>query len=93
MFLGVYHFDGSPAELLPAYERLMAGFPPDQIQLNVCVTHDRGMSVYDACPSSSVFAAFSQSDDFAGALEAVGLPSPRVEAIGEVHAARCPEHP
>ena len=88
MFLGVYHFDGSPPELVPAYDRLMAGFPAEQIDLHVCVVRDGGLSVYDACPSASVFAAFSASEDFAGAVRAAGLPGPRVEAVGEVHAAR-----
>ena len=45
MYLGVYHFDGSPADLLPGYERLMASFPPDQIDLHVCVVRDGGLSV------------------------------------------------
>ena len=88
MFLGAYHFDGSPAELIPAYERLMAGFPPDSLDLHVCVVRDGGLTVYDTCPSAEVFAAFSTSDDFAGAVRAAGLPDARVEPLGDVHATR-----
>src|SRR5205823_941269 len=59
MFLGAYYFDGPPPELIPAYERLMAGFPPDGLELHVCVVRDGGLTVYDACPSAEIFAAFS----------------------------------
>jgi hypothetical protein len=88
MFLGAYHFDGSPVELIPAYERLMAGFPPDSFELHVSVVRDGGLTVYDACPSAEVFAAFSTSGDFAGAVHAAGLPEARVEPLGDVHATR-----
>lgn len=87
MFLGAYHFDGDPVELLAGYERLMRGFPPEAITLHVCVRRDTGISVYDACPSASVFAEFSGGTDFAGALAAAGLPAPRVEPLGDVHSA------
>ena len=88
MFLGAYHFDGSPADLLPAYDRLIASIPPDSIHLHVCVVRDGGLTVFDACPSAEVFAGFSTGPEFAGAVEAAGLPAPRVEPLGDVHAAR-----
>ena len=88
MFLGAYHFDGLADELLVAYERLLAMFPPEKLDLHVCVVRDGGLTVYDACPSSAVFASFSAGDDFAGALRTAGLPTPRVEPIGEVHTAQ-----
>jgi hypothetical protein len=91
MFLAAYHFDGTPAELVGAYERLMGAFPPDSLDLHVCVIRDGGLSIYDACPSASVFADFSASEQFAGAVRAAGLPAPRVEPLGEVHAARMRE--
>ena len=56
MFLGAYHFDGSFEELLPAYERLAASYPPDSLDLHVCIERDGGLTVFDACPSSAVFA-------------------------------------
>jgi hypothetical protein len=85
MFLGAYHFEGSPEELLAAYERLRAGFADDALDLHVAVIGADGISVYDACPSASVFSAFSTSPDFAAAVQAAGLPTPRVEPLGEVH--------
>ena len=88
MFLGAYHFDGSVEELLPAYERLAASYPPDSLDLHVCVVRDGGLTVFDACPSSAVFAEFSASPEFGAAVRAAGLPSPRVEALGDVHTAR-----
>jgi hypothetical protein len=88
MFLGAYYFDGPPAELLPAYERLMASLPPDSADLHVCIVRDGGLTVFDACPSAAVFAGFSAGPDFASAVQAAGLPAPRVEPLGDVHAAR-----
>ena len=88
MFLGAYHFDGDPGPLLDSYRRLMRGFPPATSDLHVCVERSGGITVYDACPSRAVFAAFSNSPDFAGVLQAAGLPAPRVEQLGEVRSAR-----
>ncbi len=88
MFLGSYAFDGDTAELLPAYDRLVALLPPSQISLHVCVTRDGGITVFDACPDRATFAGFSTSDDFANALAGVGLPTPRVEQLGDVYAAK-----
>jgi hypothetical protein len=88
MFLGSYHFDGDPVALAAAYDRLMQMMPPEQIDLHVCVTRDDGITIYDACPDRDTFAAFSTSADLAGAFAAAGLPSPRVERLGEVHLAK-----
>jgi hypothetical protein len=87
MFLGAYHFDGDPAELLAAYERLAADFPPDKLDLHLCVVRDRGLTVYDACPTPEIFAEFSTGPQFRGALEHAGLPGPRIEPLGKVHSA------
>jgi len=87
MFLGSYHFDGELDVLVPAYQRLLAGYPPDSIELHVCVRRDGGLSVFDACPTADVFHEFSRSVEFRAAIEAAGLPVPRVEALGEVQAA------
>ena len=87
MFLGRYDFDGSPTDLLAAYDRLMAAFPPEMIQLHMCVVRDDGITVFDACPSRADFAGFSASPEFAGALQAAGLPRPRVEQLGDIHRA------
>lgn len=88
MFLGSYSFEGDPTELVAAYERLMAQFPPESTDLHVCVVHDDGILVLDACPSRAVFEQFSQSPQFRDAVATAGLPSPRVDLVGEVHAAR-----
>src|SRR5204863_376507 len=50
--------------------------------------HDDGILVLDACPSRAVFEQFSQSPQFRDAVATAGLPSPRVDLVGEVHAAR-----
>jgi hypothetical protein len=87
MFLGSYEFDGDPAELVPAYDRLMGSFPPDALILHVCTTRAGGLTVFDACPSREVFVGFSTGPDFAAACDAAGLPPARVVHHGEVHAA------
>ena len=86
MFLGAYNFDGDPEVLIPAYERLVASMPPGVVSLQVCVRREGGLTVFDACPSKDVFDGFSASADFAGAVAAAGLPSPRIEPLGDVHA-------
>jgi hypothetical protein len=87
VFPGAYHFDGDPTELLAAHDRLVAQFPPGTFDLHVCVAVDGGIVVFDACPSREVFAGFSQSSEFLAAVGAAGLPTPRVEPLGDVHSA------
>jgi hypothetical protein len=87
VYLGAYHFDGDRDELLAGYDRLIAQFPPGVIELNVCIAHAGGITVFDACPSSAAFAGFSQSAELLGAVAGAGLPAPRVEPLGDVHAA------
>src|SRR5437867_9700181 len=91
MFLGVFQFEGELADLLPAYERLMQTYPPDGLDLHICVRRDRGIWVYDACPSRSDFEGFTGSSEFRTAVAEAGLPMPRIQPIGEVHAARMRE--
>lgn len=88
MFLGSYEFDGDAQELLVAYERLLAGFPPDASDLHVCVVREGGITVYDTCPSRVVFAGFSSSEGFRDAITTAGLPAPKVQELGDVHALR-----
>jgi len=87
MFLGAYHFDGDPAALLPAYDRLKVQYPPEALDLHVCVVHEGGLTVLDACPSRSEFEDFSSGPDFAAALASAGLPTPKVAPLGDVHSA------
>jgi hypothetical protein len=91
MFLSAYHFDGPPARLVPAYQRFQAAYPPESLELHVCVTRDGGLTIYDACPSRAVFEQFHHSADFEAAIASAGLPTPRVEPLGEVHTVRTRE--
>jgi hypothetical protein len=84
MFLSAYHLDGPTDELLPAYRRLQATFPPEILELHVCIVREGGISIYDACPSRADFEEFHRSPEFLTAVAEVGLPAPRVEPLGEV---------
>ena len=84
MFLSAYHIDGPTDELLPAYRRLKVSFPPERLELHVCITREGGITVYDACRSRAEFEEFHRSPEFLAALADAGLPVPRVEPLGEV---------
>lgn len=88
MFLGVYHFDGETVALVAGYDRLLALFPPSSFDFHACVQRAGGISVYDTCPDRATFEQFSSGPEFRDTIRSVGLPSPRVEQLGEVHAAR-----
>lgn len=88
MFLGAYRFVGDPANLLAAYERLMAGFPPEAISLHLCVVEEDAIVIFDACPTREVFMEFSSGGGFLAAVAAAGLPAPSVQPLGAIHAAR-----
>jgi len=85
MFIGAYYFDGDPAALLPGYDRLLGGFPPGAITLQLCAVTERGITVFDTCPSREEFEKFSIGELFSGAVAAAGLPAPRIEPVGELH--------
>ncbi len=87
MFLGIYAFEGEPAALLAAYERLIGDFPQGNLLLHTCVKRAGGIDVYDACPNREAFDGFAASAEFRGALEGAGLPTPAVTRLGDVHAA------
>lgn len=87
MFLGAYHFDGDPAALASGHQRLLDRLPPASLDLHLCVLRDDGITVFDACPSPEVFAAFSRSAEFSAEVTAAGLPAPRIEPVGEVQVA------
>jgi hypothetical protein len=84
MFLSAYHFDGPTDELLPAYGRLQVSFPPDSVELQICIAREGGITIYDACPSRTVFEDFHRSPEFLSTVADVGLPVPRVEPLGDV---------
>lgn len=85
MYLAAYHFNGEPDQLQAGYDRMISAFPPDAVLLNLCVTRSDGITVFDTCPSLADFESFSASDEFASALTAAGLPTPRIESLGDVH--------
>lgn len=87
MFLSAYHFEGDAAALVEAYDRLRAAFPPDALAFHACVVAEGGITVFDGCPSRADFATFSTGPQFRGAVAAAGLPTPRIEPLGEVHVA------
>ena len=88
MFFGAYRFSGSVADLVPAYDRLLAGMPSNAISLHVCVVEDDAITIFDACPTRAVFMEFSSGPAFAAAVAAAGLPAPAVTPLGIVHTAR-----
>ena len=85
MFLSTYTFDGDPAELAAAHDRMRSEFPPDAFALHIAVVTATGIVVFDACPDRATFEAFHVSPGFQDAIAAAGLPRPRVEPLGEVH--------
>ena len=87
MFLGIYAFEGEPATLLAAYERLIGDIPKGNLLLHACVKREGGIDVYDACPSREAFDGFAASAEFRGALDSAGLPAPTVTRLGDAHAA------
>jgi len=87
MFLATYRFAGDPTEMLAAYDRLGAEVPVESLDLHICVETGDGIVVLDACPSESVFRAFSASPEFRGACQRAGLPEPGIEPLGVVREA------
>jgi hypothetical protein len=87
MFLSAYHFDGDPATLVAAHDQLATVYPPESYSLHVCIRTEQGMTVLDGCPSREVFEEFHRSQGFRAALASAGLPTPRIEALGDVESA------
>jgi len=85
MILSAYHFDGEPNALLESHHQMMKLFPPTGLDLHLAVSHENGITVFDACPDLATQEAFVVSPEFRGTIAQVGLPDPRVEILGEVH--------
>lgn len=90
-YLGALHFHGDPEQLLAAYHRLLARFPLETLDVQIAARRDDGITVLDACPTKDVFDEFTTGDTFRDAIEAVGLPVPRVEGIGPIDVAHLRE--
>jgi hypothetical protein len=85
MILSAYHFAGDAGSLMDCHRRMMELFPPAGLDLHVAVTHERGLTVFDSCPDLATQEAFVASPEFRGALAQLGLPTPTIEVLGEVH--------
>ena len=85
MILSAYHFTGDRNSLMESHGRMIEMFPPTGLDLHIAVTHERGMTVYDSCPDLATQEAFVASPEFQGAIAQVGLPTPVIEVLGEVH--------
>ena len=87
MHLGIYEFEGDPAVLLEAYDRLMSATADANLFWHLCAVRPDGIVIYDTCPTREAFERFSTSPEFHSALRDAGLPEPRVSSQ-VVHAAR-----
>jgi hypothetical protein len=85
VILSTYQFDGDPDALMECHHRMMAMFPPSGLDLHIAVTHERGLTVFDSCPDLATQEAFVASPEFRSAIDQVGLPTPTIEVLGEVH--------
>ena len=85
MILSAYHFNGEPDALMESHRRMMELFPPSGLDLHIAVTHERGITVYDSCPDLATHQEFVASPEFASGITQVGLPTPAIEILGEVH--------
>ncbi|HZQ84738.1 MAG TPA: hypothetical protein VFA83_07860 [Acidimicrobiales bacterium] len=85
MILSTYTFKGDSGSLLESHRKMMEFFPPGSLDVHLAVTTDEGIVVFDACPDLPTHTAFVSSPEFLGTLERVGLPSPSIAVLGEVH--------
>jgi hypothetical protein len=85
MILSAYHFQGNAETLMECHRRMVELYPPTGLDLHIAVTHPRGLTVFDSCPDLATQEAFVSSPEFASALAQVGLSTPTVEVLGEVH--------
>jgi hypothetical protein len=88
LYLGALHFDGDPGELLPAYQRLLAGLGIDALDVHLCITTENGLTVFDACPTKADYEGYTASGTFHEAVAAAGLPAPRIDGLGNIRCAR-----
>jgi 1,6-anhydro-N-acetylmuramate kinase len=84
-FIALYHFDGDAEALTDAHDKMLALTPPEDLGVHICVRHAAGITVIDSCPSRQDFEAFSTGPGLRELLDAVGLPAPRIEPLGETH--------
>jgi len=88
MYLASYTFEGDPADIMSGYQQLLGHFPPETMDLHVCIRSDTGITVLDACPDQQTFEGFSRSPEFLDVVRSCGLPEPKATGLGDVHYAR-----
>jgi hypothetical protein len=84
MYLSAYHFTGDPTALAAAYQRLQSDVSPDTLLFHALAIGETGVTVIDACPDKATHEQFVSDPGFRGALAKAGLPTPRIEVLGEV---------
>lgn len=85
MYLSLYCFDGDAEMLAAAHRRMIADhYPAQTLLLHALIRTGTGVAILDACPSREVHEAFAASAQFREALAVVGLPEPRIAALGDV---------
>ncbi len=87
MYLAAYHYEGDPARLLLAYDRLREHIPDDQLIAHLAVVTATGLTVIDACPDEAAYRAFVADPQIAQLFSDCGLPPARLEPLGPVHRA------
>lgn len=84
MFLTRYDYTGNTDSLVEAHDRMLAVFPPEILDLHVLIRTTDGITVLDGCPDEATARSFSTGAEFAQASAGVGLPTPRIEYLGDV---------
>ena len=81
----------TPASSCRAITGYWKQFPIDALDVHLCITHDNGLTIFDACPTKAIHEQFTKSDTFLDAVAGAGLPAPRIEGLGDVQAAHLRE--
>ena len=84
MYLSSYTFTGDSTDLAARYDGVLAKYRNELI-LQIAVTTDTGLVVYDTCPDRATAEAFWADPHFRGELATAGLPEPVRAGLGEVH--------
>jgi hypothetical protein len=86
MFVASYTFTGDVETLKAGHAKMLELMGTDGTFMHVAVVGDGQLTILDACPSREVFEGFSQGEFFLSLLTKCGLPQPKIEPLGEVHA-------
>ena len=86
MYASIWRFDGTPDELVRAYDAMIAEVPRESMRLHLCLETGDGIVVVDTCPTREDFDAFVDGP-FPALRERHGLPAPASMDGFSVHAA------